>query len=58
MTNISLHNTTEIKISKIREGTIPSGEVYFTKKFSFIDEDGNKVELTAFAKSKDQLKSK
>jgi len=55
---ISLHDTAEIKISKVREAETEEGKKFFTRKFCFIDMEGNEVELTAFAKSGGVLKTK
>ena len=56
--NISLHNTQKITASKVRKQTTPEDDVYFVKRFEFVDDKGNAVTLTAFANNEQSLKIK
>jgi len=59
-TNIGIQNVTSIKVSKVRshKNRKDGGEDFFTRDFVFTDNEGNKVELTAFADCEAELKSK
>jgi len=58
MNKITLHNTVEVKISKVKKIPSIEGQSFYTKNFEFKDINGNRFEITAFADEREFLKSK
>ena len=56
--NIQLHNIKDIKISKVRKMETEEARVFYTKDFSFEDDNGMLIKITAFSNSEKNLKAK
>ena len=57
MTTIMLHRVKSIELTETNELTSKTG-LYWRRKLSITDENGNKMEITLFADSKEPLEIK
>lgn len=57
MTTIMLHRVKSIELTETNELTSKAG-LYWRRKLSITDENGNKMEITLFADSKEPLEIK
>ena len=57
MTTIMLHRVKSIELTETNELTSKVG-LYWRRKLSITDENGNKTEITLFAESEEPLKIK
>ena len=57
MTTIMLHRVKSIELTETNELTSKVG-LYWRRKLSITDENGNKIEITLFADSKEPLEIK
>ena len=57
MTTIMLHRIKTIELTEINELTSKAG-LYWRRKLSITDENGNKTEITLFADSEEPLEIK